>query len=60
MSETHFPLDESKLPFSIPKDAQPREKILESGRIVTVDRIPAKLHGRARRKTRSTGAWRAR
>lgn len=25
MSETHFPLDESKLPFSIPKDAQPRE-----------------------------------
>ena len=29
MSETHFPLDESKLPFSIPKDAQPREKILK-------------------------------
>ena len=44
MSETHFPLDESKLPFSIPKDAQPREKILKLGRMIT-DRIPAKLHG---------------
>ena len=44
MSETHFPLDESKLPFSIPKDAQPREKILKLGRMIT-DRVPAKLHG---------------
>lgn len=44
MSETHFPLDESKLPFPIPKDAQPREKILKLGRMIT-DRIPAKLHG---------------
>ena len=44
MSETHFPLDESKLPCSIPKDAQPREKILKLGRMIT-DRIPAKLHG---------------
>ena len=44
MSETHFPLDESKLPFSIPKDAQPREKILKLGRMIT-DRIPAKLYG---------------
>ena len=25
MSETHFPLDESKLPFKIPKDHNPRE-----------------------------------
>ena len=53
MSETHFPLDESKLPFSIPKDAQPREKILKLGRMIT-DRIPAKLHGLT-----NTGAWRA-
>ena len=44
MSETHFPLDESKLPFPNPKDAQPREKILKLGRMIT-DRIPAKLHG---------------
>ena len=41
---SHFPLDESKLPFPIPKDAQPREKILKLGRMIT-DRIPAKLHG---------------
>ncbi len=42
MSQTHFPLDESKLPFKIPKEAQPREKILKLGQKIT-DRIPAKL-----------------
>lgn len=42
MSQTHFPLDESKLPFSIPKDEKPREKILKLGQMIT-DRIPAKL-----------------
>ena len=25
MSETHFPLDESKLSFKIPKDEKPRQ-----------------------------------
>ncbi len=35
-----FPLDEQTA-FSIPKDAQPREKILKLGRMIT-DRIPAK------------------
>ena len=44
MSETKFPLDESKLPFEIPKTDQPREKILKLGRKIT-DRVPAKLHG---------------
>ena len=44
MSETHFPLDESKLSFEIPRDEQPREKILKLGRKIT-DRIPAKLKG---------------
>lgn len=30
MSEpTAFPLDESKLPFKIPKDTKPREKIMK-------------------------------
>ena len=42
MSQTHFPLDESKLPFQIPKDEKPREKILKLGQKIT-DRIPAKL-----------------
>lgn len=42
MSQTHFPLDESKLPFSIPKDEKPREKILKLGQMIT-DRVPAKL-----------------
>ncbi len=42
MSETKFPLDESGLPFEIPHDAQPREKIKKLGQMVT-DRIPAKL-----------------
>ncbi len=42
MSQTHFPLDESKLPFKIPKDEQPREKILKLGQKIT-DRVPAKL-----------------
>ncbi|MEE0801513.1 MAG: FAD-dependent oxidoreductase [Gemmiger sp.] len=42
MSQTHFPLDESKLPFEIPKDEKPREKILKLGQKIT-DRIPAKL-----------------
>ena len=40
MSETHFPLDESKLSFEIPRDEKPREKILKLGRKIT-DRIPA-------------------
>ena len=32
MSEpTAFPLDESKLPFKIPKDTKPREKNYEAG-----------------------------
>ena len=44
MSETHFPLDERKLSFEIPRDEQPREKILKLGRKIT-DRIPAKLKG---------------
>ncbi len=44
MSEpTPLPLDESKLPVQIPKDAQPREKIIKLGRMIT-DRVPAKLH----------------
>ncbi len=42
MSQTHFPLDENKLPFSIPKDEKPREKILKLGQMIT-DRVPAKL-----------------
>ena len=42
MSQTHFPLDEEKLPFSIPKDEKPREKILKLGQKIT-DRVPAKL-----------------
>ena len=34
MSEpTAFPLDESKLPFKIPKDTKPREKIMKLGQI---------------------------
>ena len=44
MSETKFPLDESKLPFSIPRDAAPREKIVKLARKIT-DRIPAKIKG---------------
>ena len=36
MSEpTAFPLDESKLPFKIPKDAKPREKIMKLGQMIT-------------------------
>ena len=38
---TAFPLDESKLPFEIPKDAVLREKIVKLGQMIT-DRIPAK------------------
>lgn len=44
MSETKFPLDESKLPFDIPKTDAPREKIIKLGQMIT-DRVPAKLHG---------------
>ena len=44
MSKTAFPLDESKLPFSIPKDPVAREKIVKLGKKIT-DRVPAKLHG---------------
>lgn len=44
MGKTNFPLDESKLPFEIPKTGHPREKILKLGRKIT-DRVPAKLHG---------------
>ena len=44
MSEpTALPLDESKLPFKIPKDTKPREKIMKLGQMIT-DRVPAKLH----------------
>ena len=39
---TAFPLDESKLPFEIPKDAVLREKIVKLGQMIT-DRVPAKL-----------------
>ena len=36
MSEpTAFPLDESKLPFKIPKDTKPREKIMKLGQMIT-------------------------
>ena len=44
MSETHFPLDESKLSVKIPKEEKPREKIMKLGRKIT-DRIPAKIKG---------------
>ena len=44
MSETKFPLDESRLSFQIPRDPAPREKILQLGKKIT-DRVPAKLHG---------------
>ena len=37
MSEpTAFPLDESKLPFKIPKDTKPREKIMKLGQTMCV------------------------
>ncbi len=42
MSETKFPLDESKLPFEIQHEEQPREKIQKLGQMIT-DRIPAKM-----------------
>lgn len=42
MSETKFPLDESKLGFQIPRDEEPRPKILELGQKIT-DRLPAKV-----------------
>ena len=43
--QTNMPLDESKLPFQIPRpDGPPREKILQLGKKIT-DRLPAKLHG---------------
>ena len=38
---TAFPLDESKLPFSIPRDEPFRENIAKLGQMIT-DRIPAK------------------
>ena len=38
---TAFPLDESKLPFEIPRDEPYREKIARLGQMIT-DRIPAK------------------
>ena len=38
---TAFPLDESKLPFTIPKDQPFRENIAKLGQMIT-DRIPAK------------------
>lgn len=41
-SQTAFPLDESKLPFEIPRDAQPREKIAKLGQKIT-DNVRAKL-----------------
>ena len=54
MSQTHFPLDESKLPFQIPKDEKPREKILKLGQKIT-DRIPAKLRPLTAEDSRNTG-----
>lgn len=42
MSETKFPLDESKLPFRIPHDGTLREPIVKLGKMIT-DRVPAKL-----------------
>ena len=54
MSEpTAFPLDESKLPFKIPKDTKPREKIMKLGQMIT-DRVPAKLR---RLRTPNIGVW---
>ena len=38
---TAFPLDESRLPFEIPRDEPYREKIAKLGQMIT-DRIPAK------------------
>ena len=38
---TAFPLDESRLPFEIPRDEPYREKIARLGQMIT-DRIPAK------------------
>ena len=56
MSEpTAFPLDESKLPFKIPKDTKPREKIMKLGQMIT-DRVPAKLR-RWRWRAPTLGAW---
>ena len=52
MSEpTAFPLDESKLPFKIPKDTKPREKIMKLGQMIT-DRVPAR-----RWRTPNIGVW---
>ncbi len=44
MSKTNFPLDESKLPFTIKRDEVPREKILKLGRKMT-NSLPVKLKG---------------
>ena len=54
-----YPLDESKLPFEIPKDAAaPRENCQKLGQMIT-DRIPAKKRHSDGRTTPNTGAWRA-
>lgn len=44
MSDTKFPLDESKLDFPLPKSHAPREKIIALGKKIT-DRVPAKIKG---------------
>ena len=44
MSETKFPLDESKLSFTIDHDPAPRENIQKLGQKIT-DRIPAHRWG---------------
>ena len=43
-TRSNMPLDESKLPFKIPRTDEPREKIIKLGKMIT-DRVPAKLKG---------------
>ena len=41
---TAFPLEQEKLPFTIPVVDEPRPKIAKLGAMIT-DRVPAKLKG---------------
>ena len=41
---TAFPLEQEKLPFTIPVVDEPRSKIAKLGAMIT-DRVPAKLKG---------------
>ena len=43
-TKSSMPLDESKLPFEIPRTDEPREKILKLGAMIT-DRMGAKITG---------------